>query len=247
MSQQAYNINMAESFAGMKADSRFDTVESFIAAEEIFFGRGVGADAGDTQKVNMPKNDNAKLAFDAIFVTGNDIDGKVNGVAWTTVPFNATHDTTAADLAAAIDALAGVSCILDPADGTNKTFLIETDGVVCSVTDVAVTGGASQAGSTVTYSADDVFRGISLSTQTKEQAQVTGVVSYPINSAVNVLRKGMAWVETSEAVNADDDAYVDIDAAAKFCKTATDNIATGGKFRSTVGAAGLALLEINLP
>ena len=247
MSQNAYNLNMGESFAGMKADSRFDTVESFIAAEEMFFGRAAGAEAGETQKVNMPKNDNATLEFDADFVTDNDIDGKVNGVAWTTVPFNTDHDTTAADLAAAIDALAGVSCVLDPGDVNKRTFLIETDGVECSVTDVAVTGGASQAGSTVTYSADDVFRGIVLSTQTKEQAQGTGVISYPVNSAVNVLRKGMAWVETSEAVNADDTAYVDVDADAKFCKTSSGNIATGGKFRSTVASAGLALLEINLP
>lgn len=47
MSQTSYDINQGESYAGMKADSRFDTVESKIAEGAIPFGIGVvaGTDA----------------------------------------------------------------------------------------------------------------------------------------------------------------------------------------------------------
>ncbi|MCK4521364.1 MAG: baseplate J/gp47 family protein [Nanoarchaeota archaeon] len=97
---------------------------------------------------NFTLIDSQRLIFDAAFVTGNVINGKVNGIAWIQVPFNTNHDLTAVDLVAAIDALTDVSCILDPNDTDNRTFII--DKVVdVNVTDVAVTGGASQAGSSV--------------------------------------------------------------------------------------------------
>ncbi|MCK4521414.1 MAG: hypothetical protein KAU20_02485 [Nanoarchaeota archaeon] len=247
MSQTAYNRNLNPSFAGMKADSRFDTVESFIAGVAIAFGLGVSGEKGETRLVVIPKNDNAKLVFDADFVDGNAINGKVNGVDWIEVDWDTDHDTTAAALAAEINSMAGVTCILDPLDASNKTYLIETVGQDASVTDVAVTGGISQAGSTVTYSADDEFRGIAITTGAKEQILLTGVTEYKANEAVSVLRRGMAWAETSKAVTADDDAYVDMDQNGKFTNVSTDNMTTGGKFRSSVAAAGLALLELNIP
>jgi len=100
--------------------------------------------------------DAAKLVFDADFVTGNTIDGKVNTVAWAQVPFNTDHDTTASDLETAIGALAGVTCTLDAGDPTNRTFDISVSGSELVITDVVVAGGASQAGSTVNYG-DDII------------------------------------------------------------------------------------------
>lgn len=47
MPQTSYSLNQGVSFAGMKADSRFDTVESFIAEGIIPFGRALGAEAGN--------------------------------------------------------------------------------------------------------------------------------------------------------------------------------------------------------
>jgi hypothetical protein len=81
----------------------------------------------------------------------------------------------------------------------------------------------------------------------KEQ-DVNGVVQYKTNDLVNILRKGRIWVETSLAVTADQTAYVDMTGAiGKFTNSSGGNVATGGVFRSTVGTAGLAQLEINLP
>jgi len=92
----------------------------------------------------------------------------------------------------------------------------------------------------VADSASGVFRGIALHVHNEAK-------KYEATDTVSVLRKGMAWVDTSEAVDIDDAAYVDVDQDGKFCDTSTDNLATGGAFRSTNAAAGLALVEINLP
>lgn len=241
MSQTSYDREMPIAYAGLKADSRFDEVESFAAGEEVGFGRGVAAEAGNVESVVIPRNDNASLLFDADFVTSNTIDLDVNGVSIAQVTFATDHDTTAGLLVTAIAALAGVTCVLDPADANNRTFLIETDGVEITVDNVVVAAGASQAGSAVTYSADDVFRGISMHIHNEAG-------KYAITETVNVMRKGVVWVDTAVAVTADEVAYVDLaNELGKFTNVSTNNMATGGTFRSTVATAGLAKVEINLP
>jgi len=234
-----YDLNQAAPYAGMKSDSRFDEVKSYAAEEEIQFGYAVGAEAGNVESVSLIRKDNAKLVFDADFVADNAINGKVNTVSWVEVDFDTDHDTTAAALVVAIGNLAGVTCVLDPADANNRTFLIEAEGTTIAVTDVAVTGGASQAGSTVTLSGDNLFRGIALSTHNENG-------KYLATDTVSVLTKGQAHVEVSAAVTADADAYVDT-ATSKFTSASSGNIQTGGKFRSTTAGAGIAEVEINLP
>lgn len=242
MSQTSYANESAASFAGLKADSRFDTVESFIALYAMDYGRAAGGEVGNVTEVHTPVLDVGTLLFDADFVTGNSITITVNGVAGAAVPFDTDHATTSAAVLASIQAIAGVTSasISDP--GTDREFTIETEGVAITVAE-AITGGASQATGSVDYTTDknDIFRGITL-----HQHNEAGV--YAAKAAVNVLRQGVVWVETSKAVTADSDAYVDLAGGiGKFTDTSTNNLATGGKFRSTVAAAGLAKLEINLP
>lgn len=241
MSQTSYAINMPAYFAGMKADARFDEVISRQAGETIPFGRAVAAEAGNVNSVVLPKNDNAQIVFDADFVTSNTIDLDVNGVSITQVTFTTDHDTTAGLLVAAIAALTGVTCTLNASDANNRTFDIETDGVAITISNIVVAAGASQAGSAVTYSADDVFRGISLHTH-KELGY------YAVTDMVSIGTKVVAIVETSVAVTADDTAYVDLSGAiGKFTNVSTNNMTTGGKFLTTIAAAGLAAVQINLP
>ncbi len=107
-------------------------------------------------------------------------------------------------------------------------------GVMANTTDPAhVVDVADNAGG--------VFRGIALHIHNEAR-------KYEEKDTVSVLRKGMAWVETGVAVTIDEDAYVDvaIGGIGKFTNVSASNLATGGKFRSTVAAAGLALLEIDL-
>lgn len=143
--QTSYNLTQAESFAGMKADSRFDEVESFLANEEIAFGRGLMANASDKDLVEIADN------------------------------------------------------------------------------------------------ASGVFRGVSVHIHNED-----GV--YAEKDAVSTLRKGKIWVETADAVVEDSAAYIDVAGGlGKFTDASASNLATGGVFRSATAAAGLALVEINIP
>lgn len=242
MAQTAYDRDQAVAMAGMKADSGFDRVESFTADGAIPFGRGVAYESGNTEKVRLPAKDIATLLYDGDFITANKINGTVNGVAWTEVDFDTNQATTLAALIAAIDALDGVSATASVA----RTVVIENDdGSPITVTTV-VTGGESQATGTPTYSGDDIFRGVSLQEHTKAQ-DADGLVQYADTETVSTLRQGVVWVETSKAVTADSDAYVLKDGTGKFTDASSGNLATGGKFRSTVAAAGLAKLELNIP
>lgn len=241
MSQLSYSNTQAAFFAGMKADARFDEVESKKAEVAIPFGRGLCAESGDVDVVRLPKKDVAVLVFAGDFVASNTIDLKVNGTAIAQVTFATDHATTAGLLVAAIAALTGIDCSLVASDATNRTLRIESDGSTVAVTDIVVAAGASQTTGSVTYSADDIFRGISLHTHNE-------LGSYAINEMVSVGRKVVAIVETSAAVSADEAAYIDLAGGiGKFTNVATNNMATGGYFCSTVGAAGLAAVQINMP
>lgn len=238
MSQTAYNFNMATAFAGMKADARFDLVESAAAFLGIPFGRAVASEAGE-EDVHIPVRDVAKTTFSTDFITGNIITFTINGVASAPITFGTDHATTATALLAALNAMTGV---VATKNGAGLIYTIETKGVAVTA-DAVVTGGATQPTDTTEYltGMDEIFRGISL-----HRHNETG--AYVKNDIVDVLRQGVVWVDTAVAVTADDDAYVDMAGGlGKFTNVSTNNMATGGKFRSTVGAAGLAKVEINLP
>jgi len=245
MSQTAYNILMGQSFAGMKADARFDVVESALAFLAVNFGRAVASEAGEAD-VHMPVRDKGVLTFaGSDFVASNQITATINGVAAAMVPYTVDHATTATNLLAAITAHPAVTGATK--DGTGKIFTIESKGVASTLAAVVI-GGSTQPAATAEYltAMDEVFRGIAL--HRHMQNGVTPNAAYSKNDVVDVLRRGKAWVETSVAVTADDDAYVDMAGGiGKFTNVSSNNLATGGKFRSTVGAAGLATVEINLP
>lgn len=57
MSQTSYNIEQSEAFAGLKVDSRFDTVESHLCEGAIDFGLGVVAGTDPVRQVKVPAAD----------------------------------------------------------------------------------------------------------------------------------------------------------------------------------------------
>lgn len=99
-------------------------------------------------------------------------------------------------------------------------------------------------------SAGQLFRGVSVSTWATEQNPNTGDGTYYAKDSVNVLRRGVVWVEVLDAVSTDEAAYF-YTANGKFTSTnpqdnTVDQVPTG-IFRSSADAGGLAKLEINLP
>ena len=96
----------------------------------------------------------------------------------------------------------------------------------------------------------DVFLGVALFTHGVENPLHNGTLGgdalYADTASVSVLRKGSVWVQVTEAVEAGDAAFVNVQDTdiGLFCKTEMGNVATGGVFMSAADAGELAQLEI---
>lgn len=96
----------------------------------------------------------AELLFDADFVTGNLIDITINGVAVTQVPFNTDQATTMGDIETQIEA--DITNSVATVVPTRELQISISDGSTPSISSVVVTGGASQAGSSITFDSTGV-------------------------------------------------------------------------------------------
>lgn len=88
------------------------------------------------------------LVFDAPLVTGNLIDGDINATPINQVPFNTDNATTLSDLAAEIQSDANIETAVS--NGTDTITITSVTDVSVTLANFIVTGGASQAGTTVT-------------------------------------------------------------------------------------------------
>lgn len=117
---------------------------------------GIALVIGDSAKLR--DKDIVYLDTDAQLVASNVINGKVNGVAITPVPFNIDNDTTMGDLATELASKAAIATAV-PSDRdasgydnriTCTAAVVDTE---LSLTEFVVTGGASQANITITRNA----------------------------------------------------------------------------------------------
>jgi hypothetical protein len=239
---------------GQVATLEDSNIKTRNAEQAIEFGRAVvkGITGGvDVKNIFKSK---ASLTFDADFVTGNTIDLNVNGVAISQVTFATSHAATFAAVIASIDALTGISAVA----GTGREILITVDNAASNITisDVVVAGGSSQAGSTTVYSSVDTFEGIA-ALRHGQPTTIGGDDKYQINDAVNVLTKGVIFVEVVATVAYGDSVYVYNDKSnesnqGQFTNASSGNLAvSSAKFVSaatgTTGSPALAKVEINQP
>lgn len=236
--QTSYSLEQSEAYLGMKADAGVGYVESSIALSAQEFGVAVGCPTGELNWVRTPKKNVATLTVSTDFIASNSTIVTVNGVSTAAVVYASSHANTASLLLAAIQGLSTVlSATKDTAGLVYTVVLLDAVASASAVT----TLGSSQPTWSIAYSGNSVFRGIALHTH-----KVDG--KYAANDAVNVARKGIVWVKVSGAVAKDATAYVDLGAAdGSFTSTSSNNLATGGVFKSTTSGAGMAKLEINLP
>lgn len=95
----------------------------------------------------------------AIFVTGNVIKITINGIALANIPFNTSSNQTLTDIDNAILALPSVSSTTKTNPGSIAIFNVL--GFNTQVTNIVVTGGATQASYTITYTAPPSMNAIS--------------------------------------------------------------------------------------
>ena len=262
MSQTGYDIDQVGGMLGMLADSRNKHTESMICSEVMPIGRFASRVGNSVNQVELPEKNVGTLVFDADFVASNSIIITVNSVATAAVVFATDHDTTAAAVLAAIQGLSTVaSAYLDPTDTDNRTFIIKVIDAPAVVAE-AITGGSSQATGTVTYALDTAsLFGIVQHSHALEGGLPgsTDPIQYPVNATANILRKGAIYVYMETAFDPDvDTLYVRHEAngatglVGQFRNDSDSSKATSLsalpiKVRSNLSAAGLAIIEINLP
>lgn len=248
--QTDYNSYLTEAFAGMVVNSYQPRDILSRAVEEtdgIDFGYGVVKGTDKTKQVSLPHSEVITLTLNADLITGNKVNGSINGEAITEVDFDTDHATTMTALAAAIAALDGVTASVTAAR-VITVVVANQDGLA---EDFLVTAGVSQATITPTYSTADIFAGVMVHEHVMARSTVDGseVAKYFNKHAANVLDEGIIWVPVTEAVAVDDTAYVIATGSnrGKFSKTsAVTSISTTGKFKSATAGAGLAQLKIRL-
>lgn len=220
---------------GIGPDGRIEGGWCCKETDGIEFGDAVFGYVGDEKSAYKFKLDTGKLVFDGDFVTANTIDITVNGVAASQVTFTTDHDTTAALVVSAVAALTGVECVLDSADATNRTFLIQVKGETALVTE-DVQGGAGQVSGTITYGSSQVFLGVAVFVQNQPKL-------YELTDPINIMADGEIWVEPVAAVVANQDAFVD-NAGADIGEFSNAGVQVNAKYRSNAGANVLARLRV---
>lgn len=106
------------------------------------------------QSLVLDLKDSILITFDADLVTSNVIDVSINGTPLSQVPFNASSDTTLADIAAAILAHANVEAIAVTGTPTNTILVTAKPELDVEFDSIVVTLGGSQAGATFPRTAD---------------------------------------------------------------------------------------------
>jgi len=109
------------------------------------------------------------VVFDADFVTGNAIDFTINGTAVTTVNWSTDQATTMGLLKTQIETdIAGSSVDISGAGGRTLVIQIFGQAGVTAISAV-VTGGASQATATITYTNEDDYKAVAAWTETQKK------------------------------------------------------------------------------
>lgn len=256
MPQLSYPLNQNEAYAGMKADSRFDEVESFSAIAAIDFGKGVArGQANPETECRLPQFNNVVITDDAGTYTAGDYVTTVNGTVVTT-NWGTDKNTTLAAVATDIAALATIASAAYSSGSHTITIVGADDVELTIVVDISGITGNMTISSTA-HTSTDVIRGIAMHTHMDNRtlpvlgASSFSATGYQATDSVNVLRKGVAWVETADAVVENAAAYLIVTGANKGKFTddnSSPNIAVPtGIFRKAVDAAGISKLEINIP
>lgn len=210
--QTTYAKRQAVAFAGLISDIRINVIEGRLVQEPNGIDFGYGVVAGDSPEVNirLPYKDNASLVFAGDFVTANVINLSVNGVAIAPVTFDTDHDTTVVALVSAINALSGVSAVLDATDTDNRTIIITAGNTDIAVTGIAVTLGATQTTGTATVAnTTGAFRGFTVHSHDNEQS-LSGGANYIDNKMASCMEFGSLWVKYDESITpaVDDKVYL---------------------------------------
>lgn len=213
MSQTTYQNSFDVGFAGAFRECQSTHSKVAKDSSNIEFGRVLARQDTAGDYVRKPYSNTAVLVFDADLVTSNNVafNFYVDGVATAiSENFSSNHLTTMQAIETALEAITGVaSATISGASNRTLTIVADEGSDIYSGT-VNVTGGASQAG--VTVSNSDSADRIGVSLHDNLQPNSDGTAYYDGSTAdpdqVPVGRKVIVWMYTDANLNPGDDVYV---------------------------------------
>lgn len=192
MSQTNYQLNTNIGDEGLIGDNGYNNVMSYSAqSQKIPFGRAVLQGFSGTSCF-LPLANAATVLFDADFVASNEVTFTFGGNT-VEVDFDSDQATTVTAIVDAINDLEGYAASATDVGGDNRTIVVVNENGILGTLTAVVTGGASQAGSTVTPLTTVPFAGITVKTHVNEQT-IDGNTDYKLTKAVNVLTQGRIYV-----------------------------------------------------
>ena len=164
-SRTAANVKLAATYCESRTKPCIYIAQT-ADADTLLGGASVIKDLYDLSRArtaviyHAPAKQKLRLTISAAFVAGNSATIKVNGVAIAAVPFNATSDTTLADLATALAATAaiGTAVVTTIAAATDNDRVIEIEATD-NQTNVALTEYTCAGGGTINTATIEVESG----------------------------------------------------------------------------------------
>lgn len=195
--------------AGQQYDIAFNDVISPVAAiEEIPVGLGVAKVVGADMQVRLPHQDIVAVAASTALVASNSTVVTLNGVALAPVVYATSNAATLTAIAALIAAQDNIASAVS--NGTDTITIHADQGFAVTATFVT-TAGSGQPTWTSTYTNDNVFYGIALRIQNKQNLYSNtgsaGGSPYYVGDAVATLRRGRVWVTVENTVTSDSPVY----------------------------------------
>lgn len=258
--QTSYPLYMTVGSAGQLYDLSFNNVFSPVTPlNNIPMGIGVAKVIGQDMQVRLPWEDIVSVQASTALIASNSTTVTLNGIALTPVVYASSNAATLNAIAALIAAQDGIASAVS--NGTDTITITADQGLPVTAT-FATTGGVGQPTWTSTYTNDNVFYGIALYIQNKQnllgpQGSLGGSPYYP-GDPVPVLTRGQVYVTTENQMTSDSPVYWRI-------KPTLSNPQVGGfrsdsdggnaillpntQIRCIIGASagGLAVLDINQP
>lgn len=260
MPQLSYNFLMNVGSAGELYDIGFNNVLTPVSAvQDIPVGLGVAKVIGSDYQVRLPHMNVSTSVVSTALITANSTVATVNGVALAPVVYATSNTATLAAIAAAIAAVDGVATAVSNGTDTITVTAEQGDAVLVSL---VTTLGSSQPTWTTTASTQDIFYGVALYIQNKQNLLgpqgSNGSAPYYVGDPVSTLTRGRVWVTVENTVTSDSPVYWRVKPSVSFpqvggFRSDSDGgnaiLLTSSQVRWILGATAgnLAVLDINQP
>src|SRR5260221_1021733 len=207
--QTSYNFLMNQAVgAGQIYDIGFNNVLSPVTPlETIFMGLGVAKVIGQDMQVRLPHIDIVAVTLSAPLSAANSTVVTLNGIALAPVVYATSNAATLTAIAALIAAQDGIASAVS--NGTDTITITAQQGFAVSATFVTSSGSAVTW--TSVYSNDNVFYGIAIYIQNRQNLLgvngSNGGQPYVAGDAVPVMTRGRIWVTAENTVTSDSPVY----------------------------------------